>query len=825
MTTPVWCQPHTYLGWFAWRAGRTKDAAAFPTLPFLGPRTGELAAAAQAAVATHPGTLLRLADTAEKRKMTMDKEDKNTVLKKIEKENREQTRALFASVGGKEGGGPNANDIFTGMNEPGMTHSWRSTPFIETCESDQFEVESYFQHNVVASDDDPPRHHLLQSLPAAPRRTPRSVLLFFFFFLLFLVRDASSSSFLCTDDMHTSNVIQFDPSLLSSLITMDVQHPLHFTALPPEVLWRRDIAGLPSSDRPVLFDYSVPVPDIVLCNRKVLPSNSIYRPSATFCAPFRHVTDTHSSGWYDTGSMPPPIELSMTPPNTGEETYEFWSEFSSATVSSSGVSSSSSSPPPIRYRTCAKRFTLLFHRASTQTTYAHFPSSPSHLSLSVSKFSPVLTDLLDPVVSQHLRAFGEWEDNVPSLLSYALRPGSTAYECGGHIGSHTSLIARMVSSYRSGDGGGGGGGGAPSSFGHVHTFEVNPRTRLILSANVLLSGMCDNVSIHAIGVGSDEDDGHTIRLGLGRNPAFKTFNEVLDKMGGISSNSGSFSIAGQPHLPPTPNTKEKEERGGSSKQQPQQQQHEHHHHQNNRSNERLVSLYSLDRLRSLGLLSPGSRCPAVIKTDIEGMDIRALQGAIKIIEECTPMLYLEAPAPFREMWAVLNETVLERVRENRARIGETAGKYTCYYDNFRSTPSKAESFLRPAETQYTYLPHEHEQHPTERVGSVSLNWVCVWLQVVVEEDESCGSSAADPCKSASPPFLHSRPVNRNPLQDFVDSGAIWEVIDVHTDALFKGFDIEGFTCKDVELQFRADGFYSDAFGGSPDASMCGNGQH
>ena len=67
-------------------------------------------------------------DAAEKRKRTVDREDvKKIILKNIEKKNREQMRAVFASVGQEEG--PNANDVFSVMNEPDMTDRWHFTPF------------------------------------------------------------------------------------------------------------------------------------------------------------------------------------------------------------------------------------------------------------------------------------------------------------------------------------------------------------------------------------------------------------------------------------------------------------------------------------------------------------------------------------------------------------------------------------------------------------------------------------------------------------------------------------------------------------------------
>ena len=47
---------------------------------------------------------MNVADAAEKRKRTMDREDvKKIILENIEKKNREQMRTLFASVGQEEG--------------------------------------------------------------------------------------------------------------------------------------------------------------------------------------------------------------------------------------------------------------------------------------------------------------------------------------------------------------------------------------------------------------------------------------------------------------------------------------------------------------------------------------------------------------------------------------------------------------------------------------------------------------------------------------------------------------------------------------------------
>ncbi|GMI15518.1 hypothetical protein TrVE_jg1658 [Triparma verrucosa] len=274
------------------------------------------------------------------------------------------------------------------------------------------------------------------------------------------------------------------------------------------------------------------------------------------------------------------------------------------------------------------------------------------------KYGEFATLLDDEYVGQHIRELGEWEDCVVSLLSLFFRGGDVVWEGGSHIGTHTVPLARLV-----------------GSTGKVHTFEAHPKTRSVLQFNLLINEVLDSVTVHPLGLGGKEDDGKYIPLGDGCVAVEGLTTCDGSKAEGQETNSGGFSFAGQSHLSAA------------------------------NPDDTIIQLTTFDsRLEN-------STCPSVIKTDLEGMDVRALQGGSSMIAKCRPVIYLEAFAPLRESWKSVHEYLVEEQG------------YKCFYDSFRTVPSDG----------YAHYPiHETERRNgnlnskarTTRLGAMSFNWIC-----------------------------------------------------------------------------------------------------
>ena len=125
--------------------------------------------------------------------------------------------------------------------------------------------------------------------------------------------------------------------------------------------------------------------------------------------------------------------------------------------------------------------------------------------------------------------------------------------------------------------------------GRVHTFEVHPKTRAVMMFNLLINDVFDTVSVHPYGLGDKRDNGKSILLSIGST----------------SKNSGSFSVSEEKHL--------------------------------NKGEERALDASVLRaKLVSFDEELGKGNCPTVIKTDLEGMDLKALRGAKKMIKKCRP---------------------------------------------------------------------------------------------------------------------------------------------------------------------------------------------
>lgn len=204
-----------------------------------------------------------------------------------------------------------------------------------------------------------------------------------------------------------------------------------------------------------------------------------------------------------------------------------------------------------------------------------------------------------------------------------------------------------------------------------------------------------------------------------------------------SSNSGGFSFAGQEHL------------------------------QNVNPDETIIQLTTFDS--RLG----NSKCPSVIKTDLEGMDVRALRGGAVMIKKCRPVIYLEAFAPLRNSWKMVDDFLV-------VDLG-----YKCYYDSFRTVPSDASAHYPLYESEKRR--GKDATFSYKRLGALSFNWICH------HEDETEIEKV---------------------FEELVEGERITPVVDVETDSIYKGGD-----CEEVDRQMKEQKKFDFIIGGERQ-SLC-----
>jgi len=248
-----------------------------------------------------------------------------------------------------------------------------------------------------------------------------------------------------------------------------------------------------------------------------------------------------------------------------------------------------------------------------------------------------------------MKEFGEWEDEVLSLLSSYIRPGDVVFEGGSHIGTHTIPLSLMV-----------------GKSGFVHAFEPHWKNRGVLYNNVVFNDAGDSVEIHDVVLGNSTSEGSSgyerMSIGDGKNDNFDV-GDVKEE------NSGVFCFKDQ-----------KQVEG----------------HVEGRT-VRSTSIDTLVRIRELP-----TTCPSVIKTDLEGMDVWAIQGSLELIVRCKPVIYIEAHAPLRKA-----------MRDLISFFNENGVSYKCFYDSFRTVPVVGTTYYTSEEGDIKY-----------RKGAISFNFLC-----------------------------------------------------------------------------------------------------
>ena len=189
-----------------------------------------------------------------------------------------------------------------------------------------------------------------------------------------------------------------------------------------------------------------------------------------------------------------------------------------------------------------------------------------------------------------LRTAGEWESLQALLLQGFLRDGDVAVDIGAHIGSHT--IPLGVSVYPSGT---------------VHAFEVQAGVARVLRANVELYGLQNMVHVHGAAV-SDAAAAAEGSISVRRVNLTAPTNEYLSPEGNLLNNVGGFSIASDVHVP---------------------------------VDDELSDSVPVVTIDSFGWYSESSTCPRLMKLDVEGVELKVLEGARETIRACKPVLHVE----------------------------------------------------------------------------------------------------------------------------------------------------------------------------------------
>src|SRR5262249_31725444 len=85
---------------------------------------------------------------------------------------------------------------------------------------------------------------------------------------------------------------------------------------------------------------------------------------------------------------------------------------------------------------------------------------------------PLITHLpeTDPVVSGEIQRAGYWEFAESMVLLSVIRPGMTFVDAGANLGYYSVLLAQTL-----------------QATGQVYAFDPEPRNRLVVTANVLLT--------------------------------------------------------------------------------------------------------------------------------------------------------------------------------------------------------------------------------------------------------------------------------------------------------------------------------------------------
>uniref|UniRef100_A0A7S3NK39 Methyltransferase FkbM domain-containing protein n=1 Tax=Aureoumbra lagunensis TaxID=44058 RepID=A0A7S3NK39_9STRA len=293
------------------------------------------------------------------------------------------------------------------------------------------------------------------------------------------------------------------------------------------------------------------------------------------------------------------------------------------------------------------------YRCSANPGYPEFVVfHENNVAVTRGRYGLSVTDTSDKYVGDHLRMLGEWEQPIMDTAAELVKEGETVWDLGAHCGAHSIGLASMV-----------------GKSGRVHAFEPQRDARLLLSASIALNSLSNTVHVHAEALGNHSDHGGRLTTRACEQEEEQSFTciEVLQ------NNTGALSLS--------------------------------HQEVSNQGNILVASLdqlfFSQGSFKSTTVLDRG--CPRLIKSDVEGMDLRMIAGAEKVIAECRPYLLFETMAP-RRIWPELRYALLDR-----------HPSYRCSWLTFRINPPANRAFRRSA----------NGLHETNALGPMSYNALCI----------------------------------------------------------------------------------------------------
>ncbi|GJE61180.1 FkbM family methyltransferase [Methylobacterium trifolii] len=188
----------------------------------------------------------------------------------------------------------------------------------------------------------------------------------------------------------------------------------------------------------------------------------------------------------------------------------------------------------------------------------------------------------DQCIAQSLRRYGEWAENEITLLRPYLGPGDTALDVGANVGTHTLAFAEFV-----------------GPTGRVIAIEGQLSTFALLGHNVLVNGLAEVVTALPVLAGAEPALVESSLTPPSDNVGAKSFFPDVH----------GRSIHGVPvhALPPRP-------KGLPVK----------------------LALITVDSLQL-------SDC-ALMKVDVEGMELDVLLGSRETLERTRPVVYFEQAA-------------------------------------------------------------------------------------------------------------------------------------------------------------------------------------
>ena len=187
----------------------------------------------------------------------------------------------------------------------------------------------------------------------------------------------------------------------------------------------------------------------------------------------------------------------------------------------------------------------------------------------------------DLFISKSLRIFGSYDGESLNVLLQAIQPGDVVFDIGANIGAFTVAFAKEV-----------------GLTGRVHAFEPLVGNYYRLIANIALNNL-NNVVTHNIAVDEVDEEG---RFKLPR----LNFNS--------DANFGAISL-------PSSTTRVEEMLAEGT------------------YVEEMTDSIPARKLDSL--FGDSSKCPSLMKIDVELMEIFVLRGGARLIERCSPIIHAE----------------------------------------------------------------------------------------------------------------------------------------------------------------------------------------